>query len=57
MRDHVVFHRQRTRRSIIPAVEEAEQEVVMAAAAAAVDVPIIITHIRMNGIAIREVTR
>lgn len=57
-RDHVVFHRQRTRRSNIPEVEEAEQEDVMVAAeAAAVDVHIIITHIRMNGIAIRVATR
>lgn len=41
-------------------MEEAEQEdvmVVAAAAEAAVDVHIIITHIRMNGIAIRVATR
>lgn len=54
--DHAVFHRQRTRRSIIPEVEvqaAAAAEEVDVMAAAAVDVRIIITHIRQNGIGIR----
>lgn len=55
--DHAVFHRQRTRRSTIQEVEEeaaaAEEAVDVMAAQAAVDVRIIITHIRQNGIGIR----